>query len=160
VLFVCFVVEIFMLHVALYEPEMPANTGNIGRLCVGAGCPLHLVGRTGFRLDDRLIRRAGLDYWPLLQLHQHATLADFERAVPGRVFCLSTKGTRRYTEPRFVAGDVLLFGSESRGLPDEVLRRHADNVLVIPMPGEVRSMNLANAVSVALYEALRQIHGW
>ncbi|NBO93279.1 MAG: tRNA (cytidine(34)-2'-O)-methyltransferase [Planctomycetia bacterium] len=149
-----------MLHVALYEPEMPANTGNIGRLCVGVDCPLHLIGRTGFRLDDRLIRRAGLDYWPKLRLYQHATLSDFEHEVPGRVYCLSTKGTQRYTQARFAVGDVLLFGSESRGLPAEVLQRHRDKVLVIPMPGEVRSMNLGNAVSVVLYEALRQIHGW
>ena len=149
-----------MIHVALYEPEMPANTGNIGRLCVGAACPLHLIGRPGFLLEDRMIRRAGLDYWPLLELHQHANMAEFERAVPGRIWCIETGGRRLYTQVRYQPGDILLYGSESRGLPAEILQRYAEQVLVIPQPGPTRSINLANAVSIVLYEALRQIHGW
>jgi tRNA (cytidine/uridine-2'-O-)-methyltransferase len=149
-----------MIHVALYEPEMPANTGNIGRLCVGAACPLHLIGRPGFLLEDRMIRRAGLDYWPLLELHQHATMSDFERDVPGRIWCIETGGATRYTQVRYQPGDILLYGSESRGLPAEVLARYESQVLVIPQPGPTRSINLANAVSIVLYEALRQIHGW
>lgn len=150
-----------MFHVALYEPEMPANTGNIGRLCVATGCVLHLVGQPAFHLDDRHVRRAGLDYWPLLTLRRHVTMGDFERDRPGRLYCLSTQGQDLYTAPQYQAGDVFLFGSESRGLPPEVLERHAGRVLRIPMPGgPVRSLNLANAVSIVVYEALRQVQGW
>jgi tRNA (cytidine/uridine-2'-O-)-methyltransferase len=149
-----------MVRVALYEPEIPANTGNIGRLCVGAACPLHIIGRTGFLIEDRMIRRAGLDYWPLLELYQHATLEEFEREVPGRIFCLSTHGKISYTQIKYTNEDILLFGCESRGLPLEVRERFADRVLTIPRPGPVRSLNLSNAVSIVLYEALRQIHGW
>lgn len=146
-----------MFHVALYEPEMPANTGNIGRLCVATGCTLHLVGQPGFRLDDRSVRRAGLDYWPLLSLVRHERLAAFEAALgTERLFVFSTHATRLYTEMSYRAGDVFLFGSESRGLPDEVRERHAERLVRLPMPGPVRSLNLANAVAVAVYEGLRQ----
>jgi tRNA (cytidine/uridine-2'-O-)-methyltransferase len=151
-----------VFHVALYEPEIPANTGNVGRLCVATGATLHLVGQPGFRLDDRAVRRAGVDHWAEVRLVRHATLADLERAFgTDRIFCFSTRGQVRYTELRYRAGDVLLFGPESRGLPEEVLQRHAGRTAVIPMPGSTaRSLNLANAVSIALYEALRQACGW
>jgi tRNA (cytidine/uridine-2'-O-)-methyltransferase len=150
-----------MLHVALWEPEIPPNTGNVARLCAAAGVPLHLVGRLGFRTDDRSLRRAGLDYWPAVELHRHADLEAFEAAHGGRVFCLSTRAAMPYTQVRFRPGDALLFGSESRGLPPSALGRHAERALTIPMPGgKVRSLNLATAVGIVLYEALRQLHGW
>jgi tRNA (cytidine/uridine-2'-O-)-methyltransferase len=151
-----------MFHIALWEPEIPANTGNVGRLCVGAGVTLHLIGGLGFRLDDRSVRRAGLDYWSEVRLVRHASLAEFEAACAGgRLFCFSAQAAVPYTRARFRAGDALLFGSESRGLPPEVVARHGENALVIPVPsGKVRSLNLANAVAIALYEALRQVGAW
>lgn len=151
-----------MLHVALWEPEIPPNTGNIARLCVATGCPLHLIGRLGFRLDSRSLRRAGLDYWPDVELHRHATLEAFETALAGhRVICFSAHATRRYTQIAYQEGDCLLFGGESHGLPAGVLARHAERAVTIPMPaGRARSLNLATAVGIALYEALRQLHRW
>jgi tRNA (cytidine/uridine-2'-O-)-methyltransferase len=152
-----------MLHVVLYEPEIPANTGNIGRLCVATGATLHLVGRIGFRLSDRELKRAGLDYWPLVRLQRHATLADFEASHPvDRLFCCENDPAGQlYTQIAYRPGDALLFGSESRGLPAEVLARHADRIVRIPMPtGAVRSLNLAGTVSILVYEALRQIYNW
>jgi tRNA (cytidine/uridine-2'-O-)-methyltransferase len=150
------------LHVALWEPEIAPNTGNVGRLCVATGTPLHLVGRLGFRLDERSLRRAGLDYWEHVDLRRHVTLDDLFRAVPvSRVVCFSARARRTYTEMRFRDGDCLLFGSESRGLPAELLQRHADTAVTIPIPtGKVRSLNLATAVGIGLYEALRQLHNW
>ncbi len=151
-----------MLHVALWEPEIPPNTGNVARLCAATGVPLHLVGRLGFRLDDRHLRRAGLDYWDAVDLRRHASLADFEAALPAaRFVCFSARATRRYTDLAYQPGDCLLFGSESRGLPPSLLARHAEYTVCLPMPtGRVRSLNLATAVGIALYEALRQLHGW
>ena len=151
-----------MIHVALWEPEIPPNTGNIARLCAATGVPLHLIGRLGFHLDDRSLRRAGLDYWDAVELHRHDTFADLEAAAgTARVFCVSTRGPTRYTSVRYEPGDHLVFGAETRGLPDEVLARYGERVLSIPMPaGKVRSLNLATAVGVVVYEALRQLHGW
>jgi tRNA (cytidine/uridine-2'-O-)-methyltransferase len=151
-----------MFHVVLYEPEVPANTGNIGRLCVATGATLHLVGRVGFRLDDRSLRRAGLDYWPLVRLVRHDTLADFEATQPAeRTFCLSAHAATSYTRVQYRRGDAFVFGSESRGLPPEVLTRHAGRVLTIPQPTRlVRSLNLATAAGIVLYEALGQVEGW
>ncbi len=150
-----------MLHVALYEPEIPPNTGNIARLCAATGAELHLIGRLGFRLDDRSLRRAGLDYWDAVSVHRHLTIADFEEQIAGRIFCLSAHAKMPYTQPQFAEGDCLLFGSESAGLPPSLLARHGARALVIPMPaGRVRTLNLATAVGIVLYEALRQIHHW
>lgn len=151
-----------MLHIALWEPEIPPNTGNIARLCAATGAHLHLIGRLGFRLDERSLRRAGLDYWPDVEMHRHAELADFEKAIAGsRIFCLSAHATKRYTEVSFQDGDCLLFGSESRGLPPSVQRKYADFLYGIPMPaGKTRSLNLATAVGIVLYEALRQLNDW
>jgi len=147
-----------MFHVALYEPEIPPNTGNVMRLCAATGARLHLIGRLGFRLDDRSLRRAGLDYLDAVDYRRHVTLADFESALaPVRVFCFSARARRVYTSAEFTDGDCLLFGGETAGLPETVLERYGENSLLIPMPaGGVRSLNLATAVGIALYEALRQ----
>ncbi len=154
-----------MLHVALLEPEIPPNTGNVARLCAATGAVLHLIGRLGFQLDDRSLRRAGLDYWHALDVRRHAGLDDFEPlwagAGSGRLFCFSAHAPTPYTRVAYRAGDCLLFGGESHGLPAGLLERHAGRTVVIPMPaGKVRSLNLATAVGIALYEALRQLNGW
>jgi tRNA (cytidine/uridine-2'-O-)-methyltransferase len=158
-----------VLHVALWEPEIPPNTGNVARLCAATGAELHLIGRLGFHLDERSLRRAGLDYWHAVRCRCHTTLEDFEAALvagvsppfSGRIFCLSAHAEVPYTRPAYRAGDCLLFGSESRGLPEGVLKQHPGQNLCIPMPaGRVRSLNLATAVGIVLYEALRQLHGW
>ncbi len=202
-----------MLHVALWEPEIPPNTGNIARLCAATGTRLHLIGRLGFRLDDRSLRRAGLDYWPAVDVVRHVTFEDFERALYGegqptppsplpegkgetglsqstdlgsiagiprncspfpsgrgdggvgssasRIWCVETPNEKLYTQADFVDGDCLLFGSESSGLPPSVRERFAERLIGIPMPtGAVRSLNLATAVGIVLYDALRRLHGW
>src|SRR5262249_38058443 len=151
-----------MLHVALWEPEIPPNTGNVARLCAATGAVLHLIGRLGFRLDNRSLRRAGVDCWDAVEPHRHATLEDFEAALAGpRLFGFSAPAAPPYTRVAYWPDDCLLFGGESHGLPPGVLRRHAERCLCVPMPaGRVRSLNLATAVGVALYEALRQLHGW
>jgi tRNA (cytidine/uridine-2'-O-)-methyltransferase len=151
-----------MLHVALLEPEIPPNTGNVARLCAATGTRLHLVGRLGFRLDNRSLRRAGLDYWPAVDLRTHATLADLEAELAGsRIVVIESQAPRPYTRAAFRDGDCLLFGPESRGLPPGVLERHAASAFHIPMPtGAVRSLNLATAAGIVLYEALRQLHNW
>jgi tRNA (cytidine/uridine-2'-O-)-methyltransferase len=151
-----------VFHVALWEPEIPPNTGNIARLCAATGAALHLVGRLGFRLDDRALRRAGLDFWPFVQIHHHPDLDALEAALAGaRIFCYSARATVPYTQATHQDGDCLLFGKESHGLPPEVLRRLADRAYCIPMPtGKVRSLNLATAVGIVLYEALRQNGAW
>jgi len=151
-----------VLHIALWEPEIPPNTGNIARLCVATGASLHLVGRLGFRLDDRSLRRAGLDYWPEVTCYRHATLADLETHLQGsRFFCFSAHAKRLYTQVTYQAGDCLLFGGESHGLPAAIVEQYGERALCIPMPASgVRSLNLATAVGIALYEALRQLHNW
>jgi tRNA (cytidine/uridine-2'-O-)-methyltransferase len=151
-----------VLHVALWEPEIPPNTGNVARLCAATGAALHLIGRLGFRLDNRSLRRAGVDYWDAVEVQRHAIIEQFEAALDGqRLFCFSARAGDNYTSVRYRQGDVLLFGGEAHGLPDEILARNAGRVLTIPMPGKaVRSLNLATAVGIVLYEALRQIEGW
>jgi tRNA (cytidine/uridine-2'-O-)-methyltransferase len=154
-----------MLHVALLEPEIPPNTGNVARLCAATGAVLHLIGRLGFQLDDRSLRRAGLDYWQALDVRRHDSLEDFEPLwageQAGRLFCFTARATTLYTRVAYRPGDCLLFGGESHGLPPGLLERHADRTIVIPMPaGKVRSLNLATAVGIALYEALRQLNDW
>jgi tRNA (cytidine/uridine-2'-O-)-methyltransferase len=150
-----------MFHIVLYEPEIPSNTGNIGRLCVATDATLHIIGRAGFDLDDRSVRRAGLDYWEHVRLVRHVDLTAFEAGVPPeRLFCFSAHARELYTAIEYRRGDSLLFGSETRGLPPEVLARHAGRAFRIPIPtGKVRSLNLANAVAIVLYEALRQVQG-
>jgi tRNA (cytidine/uridine-2'-O-)-methyltransferase len=147
-----------MFHVVLVEPEIPPNTGNIGRLCVAAGATLHLVHPLGFQINDRELKRAGLDYWPHLQLREWANWAAFAASLPSprRCFFLTTKSTRSYTAQRFEPGDFLVFGRETRGLPDSLLASQAEQALTIPMAPEARSLNLATAVGIVLFEALRQ----
>jgi tRNA (cytidine/uridine-2'-O-)-methyltransferase len=149
-----------MLSVALFEPEIPPNTGNIARLCAATNVALHIVGVTGFRMDDRALRRAGLDYWPEVQLSRHANLESFYRALPdARFVYLTTKADRVYTDWSFQRDDCLVFGPETRGLPEDLLHSNWSNCLRIPMHNrKVRSLNLATAVGIVLYEALRQTH--
>jgi tRNA (cytidine/uridine-2'-O-)-methyltransferase len=151
-----------VLNVALWEPEIPPNTGNIARLCAATGTTLHLVGRLGFRLNDRHLRRAGLDYWPHVELRQHATFEELATALPSSRFIpVSSKVGQSYVRKEYRGGDCLLFGSESKGLPATVLARYAMDAVTIPMPtGHVRSLNLATAVGIVLYEALRQQNDW
>lgn len=146
------------MHVALFEPEIPPNTGNVARLCAATGAELHIVGVTGFRMDDRTLRRAGLDYWDEVRLHRHIDLAALYAALPGlRFFYLTTKASLPYTQVCFRSDDCLVFGPETRGLPGSVLRENTDNCLTIPMNNPaVRSLNLATSVAIVLYEALRQ----
>jgi tRNA (cytidine/uridine-2'-O-)-methyltransferase len=147
-----------MIRVALVEPEIPPNTGNIARLCAATQVPLHIVGVTGFRLDDSAVRRAGLDYWPEVILHRHSSLTDLYQAVPdARFVYLTTKARNSYLDWRFSQADCLVFGRETRGLPPEILSSNWDRCLAIPMLNpKVRSLNLATAVGIVLYEALRQ----
>ena len=148
-----------MLHVALYEPEIPPNTGNIARLCAATFSSLHIVGVTGFRMDDRTLKRAGLDYWDEVELHRHVSLEDLYAFLPGsRFLYFTTKSTTPYTTWSFKDGDCLVFGPETRGLPEDVLKANPDRCLTVPMPNEnVRSLNLATTVGITLYEALRQL---
>lgn len=145
-------------NIALIEPEIPPNTGNIARLCAATGTSLHLVGQTGFRLNNPALRRAGLDYWASVDLHQHSALEDFMREISGKRFYLfSISGSKTYTSVSYRPGDYLVFGNESRGLPDDLLALYPDLVLGIPIRTvHVRSLNLATAAAIVLYEALRQ----
>ncbi len=148
-----------MLHVALVEPEIPPNTGNIARLCAATFTHLHIVGVTGFRMDDRTLRRSGLDYWDHVRLHRHIDLEQLYASLPeSRFLYLTTKSKRSYTDWQYLKNDCLVFGRETRGLPVELLDANADRCLTISMPNEnVRSLNLATSVGIVLYEALRQI---
>lgn len=147
-----------MFHVALVEPEIPQNTGNIARLCAATRTDLHVVGVTGFRLDDRAVRRAGLDYWDQVSLHRHRDLQELSASLTAaRFLFFSTKGERSVWEEVFQPNDCLVFGPETRGLPETLLRDNWERCLKIPMlNSKVRSLNLANTVAIALYEALRQ----
>jgi tRNA (cytidine/uridine-2'-O-)-methyltransferase len=148
------------IHIVLVQPEIPHNTGAIGRLCVGLDCPLHLVRPLGFALTSAWVKRAGLDYWPHLDLRQHDNWEAFLRDVaPARLLFASTRGTRSLYDCRFAANDAIVFGNESSGLPEPFYTRYAADLFRIPMPGpHARSLNLANAVAVAGYEALRQLY--
>lgn len=148
-----------MLDIVLFEPEIPANTGNIIRLCANTGAHLHLIQPLGFELDDKRLRRAGLDYHEWVSVRQYASLNDYiERAKPKRLFALTTKGSQCYSKVAFQAGDALLFGPESRGLPADFLNQHPAGLkLYLPMRQESRSLNLSNTVSIVLYEAWKQL---
>jgi tRNA (cytidine/uridine-2'-O-)-methyltransferase len=149
-------------HVVLVEPEIPPNTGNIGRLCAATRSYLHLIEPLGFRIDEHAVRRAGLDYWPLVQLSTHGSYRAArshidESGAGARHWLFSGKARRNYLDVRFRPGDALVFGKESAGLPDALLAEYPEDVVGIPTLGPVRSLNLANAVAIALYEALRQV---
>ncbi len=146
-----------MLHIVLVEPEIPMNTGNIARTCAATRTALHLVKPLGFDISDRAVKRAGLDYWPMVDLHVHENLEAFFRECPGRYFYLSTKAPRSYHQAVFQDGDYLLFGKETRGLPEELLRENRDRCFRIPMREDARSLNLANSAAIVVYEALRQL---
>ena len=147
-----------MIKVALVEPEIPQNTGNIARLCAATSTPLHIVGATGFRLDDKAVRRAGLDYWDQVDLTRHPNLAALtEVLTDSRLIYFTTKAERSYLDWEFTENDCLVFGRETRGLPVELLRANWHYCLKIPILNpKVRSLNLANSVAIVLYEALRQ----
>ncbi|MGD8823765.1 MAG: tRNA (cytidine(34)-2'-O)-methyltransferase [Myxococcales bacterium] len=143
-------------HVVLVEPEIPPNTGAVARTCGATQSPLHLVGRLGFRIDDHAVRRAGLDYWHLVDIHRHESFETFEKSNPTiRIHFFSAGASRSYLEAEFEPGDALVFGRESVGLPPDLLQGR-DRVWGIPTLGAVRSLNLSNAVAIVLYEALRQ----
>lgn len=146
------------MNVVLVEPEIPPNTGNIARLCVATQATLHLVGRLGFSLEDRYVRRAGLDYWEHLSLRRHGSIEDLWKSDPqGRFFYVSKKVSRPYTAVAYRPEDYLVFGSETWGLPEKILIEKPENSITIPMFGPARSLNLATAVAIVLYEALRQV---
>ncbi len=149
-----------MLHIVLHEPEIPANTGNIIRLCANTGASLHLIEPLGFDLDDKKLRRAGLDYHEWAQIQRYQNWSDFlEKQQPQRLFALTTKGQTIYSETHFSKDDFLVFGAETRGLPAEILNSLANNhKLYLPMQKESRSLNLSNTVAIILFEAWKQIN--
>jgi len=147
-----------MLNVVLVEPEIPPNTGNIARLCLAAGARLHLIEPLGFSLDEAALRRAGMDYWHLCDVKRWGSLEELQTIEStGRFFYFTTKTSQVYWTETFQDGDFLVFGRESRGLPESLIRENADHCLTIPMEPEARSLNLATSVGIALYEAKRQI---
>jgi len=151
-----------MISVALVEPEIPQNTGNIARLCAATQTQLYIVGVAGFRLDQRAVRRAGLDYWDEVSLHRQRDIEELYRLLPeARFLYFTTKAKRSFLDWSFDQNDCLVFGRETRGLPEDLLHENWDRCLTIPMlNSKVRSLNLANSVAIALYEALRQTHAF
>ena len=149
-----------LLHVVLYQPDIPQNTGNIGRTCVAVGAKLWLIRPLGFRLDERHLRRAGMDYWEHLDWEAVETWSEVRRRLPDRRWwCVENTGRRLVWEADFEPGDILLFGSETRGLPSGILHECPDRVLSLPMRPQVRSLNLASTVNAVVYEAVRQFGG-
>ncbi|MEG2377283.1 MAG: tRNA (uridine(34)/cytosine(34)/5-carboxymethylaminomethyluridine(34)-2'-O)-methyltransferase TrmL [Clostridia bacterium] len=147
-----------MINIVLVEPEIPANTGNIARTCAATGSQLHLVRPLGFELSDKHLKRAGLDYWHLLNVRMYDSIDEFfEKNSGGDFYYLSTKAPQSYTEKKFKENDYFVFGKETRGLPEPLLYEHPDKCIRIPMRAEARSLNLANSVAIIAYEALRQI---
>ena len=146
-----------MLHIALVEPEIPQNTGNIARTCAATGIKLHLVGQLGFSIADKWVKRAGLDYWHLVEISQHESLEELWVAYPESAFWYaSTKARQRHCDVRFGPDDFLVFGKETKGLPEDLILSHPDTAMRIPMINDARSLNLSNSVAVVAYEALRQ----
>lgn len=145
------------MHVVLVEPEIPYNTGNIARTCAVTGTVLHLVKPLGFSVEDKYLKRAGLDYWHLVEIHYHENFAELLQKYPGKRFhFVTTKGDRLYTEADYNTDDFLVFGKETAGLPESLLKANRENCIRIPMISEARSLNLANSVAIVLYEAWRQ----
>ena len=147
-----------MLNIVLVEPEIPQNCGNIARTCAATGCRLHLIRPLGFDISDRAVKRAGLDYWHMVEVRDYENLADFFAKNDVRqMWCLSTKAPRCYTEAQFSDDCCLFFGKETKGLPEDFLAEHYDECIRIPMKQDARSLNLSNAVAVTVFEALRQL---
>lgn len=146
-----------MLNIVLYEPEMPANTGNIGRTCVATGTRLHLIGPLGFSLSEKMLKRAGLDYWDKLDVTVYDDYQDFREKNPdAKIYMATTKARHNYTAVNYEKDCYIMFGKESAGIPEEILVENEENCIRIPMLSEIRSLNLSNSVAVVLYEALRQ----
>ena len=145
------------MNIVLYEPEMPANTGNIGRTCVATGTRLHLIEPLGFKLSEKAVKRAGLDYWDKLDVTVYSDYQDFLDRNPGaKIYMATTKAPNVYTEASYEPDCYIMFGPESRGIPEDILVQHQETCVRIPMWGDIRSLNLSNSVSIILYEALRQ----
>lgn len=145
------------MHIILHQPEIPGNTGNIGRTCVATGTPLHLIEPLGFRLDEKSIRRSGMDYWERLDVSRYINFTEFQEKHPGvKIWMATTKAKRMYTEVSYGPDDYIMFGKESAGIPEEILVEHVDSCIRIPMLPAIRSLNLSNSVAIVLYEALRQ----
>ena len=150
--------DLDMLNIVLVEPEIPQNCGNIARTCAATGCRLHLVRPLGFDISEKAVKRAGLDYWHLVEVMDYENLEDFfAKNDVQRMWCLSTKAPRSYTEANFDAGDYLFFGKETKGLPEDFLEAHRESCVRIPMRECARSLNLSNAVAITVFEALRQL---
>lgn len=146
-----------MLNIVLYEPEIPANTGNIGRTCVATGTRLHLIEPLGFKLNEKSLKRAGMDYWKDLDVTTYIDYQDFLEKNPGaKIYMATTKAHKVYTEVDYESDCYIMFGKESAGIPEEILKANPDTCVRIPMIGETRSLNLSNSVAIVLYEALRQ----
>ena len=146
-----------MLNIVLYEPEIPANTGNIGRTCVATGTRLHLIEPLGFRLDEKSLKRAGMDYWKDLDVTTYIDFNDFMEKNPGaKIYMATTKAPNVYTDVKYEPDCYIMFGKESAGIPEEILVEHEEDCMRIPMNGDIRSLNLGNSVAIVLYEALRQ----
>ena len=146
-----------MLNIVLHEPEIPANTGNIGRTCVAAGARLHLIEPLGFQINEKQLKRAGLDYWDKLDVTVYSDFADFLKRNPGaKIYMATTKGPNVYTEAHFEPDCYIMFGKESAGIPEEILVEYEPTCIRIPMLPQIRSLNLSNSVAIVLYEALRQ----
>lgn len=147
-----------MLNIVLVEPEIPQNCGNIARTCAATGCRLHLVRPLGFDISEKAVKRAGLDYWNLVEVIDYENLDDFfNRNKVDQMWCLSTKAPKAYTEVTYTDGDYLFFGKETKGLPEDFLEAHRESCVRIPMRSEARSLNLSNAVAITVFEALRQL---
>lgn len=145
------------MNIVLHEPEIPANTGNIGRTCVATGTTLHLIKPLGFDISDKQVRRAGMDYWKDLDLYVYENFSEFIARNPNaRIYMATTKAKKAYTEVEYNEDDFIMFGKESAGIPEEILIKYEDTSVRIPMIGEIRSLNLSNSVAIMLYEALRQ----
>lgn len=147
------------MHIVLYQPEIPQNTGNIARLCAATQVELHLIEPFAFIWDDKRMKRAGLDYWHLVTVRRHLTFETYQEQYPNqRLFFATTKASKSYSEINFTANDSIVFGPESRGLPDQILSLQPEHNIRIPMFNEARSLNLSNSVAIILYEALRQLN--
>lgn len=145
------------MHIILHQPEIPANTGNIGRTCVATGTSLHLIEPLGFRLDEKSIKRAGMDYWKHLDVSRYINFNEFQEKHPGaKIWMATTKAKHVYTDVSFGMDDYIMFGKESGGIPEEILVDHEETCIRIPMLPDIRSLNLSNSVAIVLYEALRQ----